>query len=136
MLGKDLKNVLKFFTENELIKNLKGSKTESMLLGTSQKLSTDRNQIQLFFKSTAINVVKPYKYLVAIVNPNLNLGEQFDKTYKKMSTKLKLLGKLKCNLTSEATKIIILSPTQPSMKYNCLTHLKFTNTQKENENTQ
>ena len=32
---------------------------------------------------------------------------------------------------SEATKSIIVSLVKPSMKYNCLTHLTFTNTQNE-----
>lgn len=95
MLNKDFKNVSKIFTENKLIINLKAGKTKCMLLGTSQKLSTVWNQIHLFYNSTPIHVVKSYKYLVTIVNLNLNLGEQFGKTYKKMSSKLKLLRQLK-----------------------------------------
>ena len=84
MLNIDLKNMSKFFTENELIINLEAVKTECMLLGTSRKLSTVCNQLQLFYNFTPIHVTKSYKYLGTIVNPNLNLGEQFDKTYKKM----------------------------------------------------
>ena len=83
MINKDLKNVSKIFTENKLIINLKAGKTKSMLLGTSQKLSIVWNQIQLFYNGTSIHVVKSYKYLVTIVNLNLNLGEQFSKTYNK-----------------------------------------------------
>lgn len=129
MLNKDFKNVSKIFTENKLIINLKAGKTKCMLLGTSQKLSTVWNQIHLFYNSTPIHVVKSYKYLVTTVNLNLNLGEQFGKTYKKMSSKLKLLRQLKYNLTSKTTKSIMVLFIQP--KHNCLTHSKFTNTQRE-----
>ena len=101
MLNKDLKNVFKFFTKNELIINFKSGKTKGMLLDISRKLSTVCNQIHLFYNSTPIHIAKSYKYLGTIVNTNLNLGEQFDKTYKKMSTILKLLRKLKYKLTNE-----------------------------------
>ena len=112
MLNKDVKSVSKFFTESELILNLKAVKTECMLLRTSWKLSRVCNQIQLFHNSTPIQVTKSYKYLGTSVNPYLHLGEQFDKTFKKMSTKLKLLKKLKHNLTNEATKSIMVSLIQ------------------------
>ena len=48
-------------------------------MGTSQKLSEVCNQILLFSNSTPMHVGKSYKYLWTIVNPNLNLGEQFEK---------------------------------------------------------
>ena len=47
-----------------------------------------------------------------------------------MSTKLKLLRKLKYYLNA-ATKRIFISLIQPTIKYNCLTNLNFTKTKKE-----
>ena len=51
-----------------------------------------------------------------------------------MSKKLKLVRKLICNLINEARKSIMASLIQVSIICNCLTHLKFTNTQKEKLN--
>ena len=39
-LNKDLKIISQYLAENELIPNLKKSKTESLLFGTAKKLST------------------------------------------------------------------------------------------------
>ena len=46
-------------------------------------------------------------------------------------TKTKLHRQLKYNLTSETTKSIMVLFIQPNIKHNCLTQLKFTNTQRE-----
>lgn len=93
---------------------LKAGKTECIMLGASQNLSTVCNQFQLFHNCTPIYVAKSYKCLGTNVSPSLNLAEEFDKTYKKMSVKLKL----KYNLTNEATKSMMVSLIQTSIKLN------------------
>ena len=51
-----------------------------------------------------------------------------------MSTKLKLLRKLKHYLNDAATKRVFISLIQPTIKYNYLTNYNFTKTQKKELN--
>ena len=100
-----------------------------MLLGTSKNLQKGRNSLELFYRNTPICVAKMYKYLGIRIDPTLHLGHQFDKMYKQVSSKLKLLNKLKQYLNDEATKRVYQSLIQPIIKYNCLTNLNLTDTQ-------
>ena len=101
-----------------------------MFLGMFRKLSKVLNQLKLFNNHNQIYVAESYKYLGTIIIPSLKLGLQFAKAYKQMSTKLKLIRKLKYYLNA-ATKQILISLIQPTIKYNCLPNLNFTKTQKE-----
>ena len=129
-LNLDLKNVSEYFTNNELVINLKQSKTESMLFGTSKRLSKSRKKLELWYQSTPIHAVSSYKYLGTTLDPTLSLVTQFNNMYKKASSKLKLLSKLKFYLTYEATKRVYQSIILPGIKYNCIANLNFSQSQK------
>lgn len=131
MLNSDLKHVSLFFEKNALVINLKAGKTESMLLGTSKKLQKNRSNLKLFYRNNAICVATKYKYLGTMIDQTLNLSYQFDKMYKQVASKLKLLNKLKLFLNDEATKRVYQSLIQPLMKYNCIVNLNFTDTQRK-----
>ena len=131
ILNEDLVNISGYYIENELIINLKAGKSECMLLGTSKKTKKDRNHPDLIYGNTHIFVAEAYKYLGAIIDPNLHLTQQFDKMYKQVSAELKLLNKLKQYLNEEAIKHVYNSLIRPLLTYNCLTNLYFSNTQIE-----
>ena len=93
-LNEDLQRINKYYAENnELIPNLKKSKTESLLFGTAKRLSTTE-KLNLQLGDTMINNTESYKYLGTTLDSHLNLDAQFSKTYKKTSTQLKLLSKI------------------------------------------
>ena len=96
-LDKNLNNLSRWFEENELLINLKPGKTELLLFGTSQRIANNNQYI---------NETKSYKYLGVEVDRTLNLNSHFDKTLKKMTSRLKLLNKLKPNMTASAAASI------------------------------
>ena len=67
-------------------------------------LSTAPNLLILFYNHSQIYVAESHKYLDAIINLWLNLELQFNKAYKKMSTKWKLLRKSKYYLNDITKK--------------------------------
>ena len=70
-----------------------------------------------------------YKYLGTIVDPNLNLNDNFNSIYKKASTRLKILNNIRPLLTPNVAKQIYTSMILPLITYNCTAKLNFTNTQ-------
>ena len=50
-LNGDLENMCMYFRKNQLVINLKNGKTESMIFGTSQKLSKCGKELNLSFNS-------------------------------------------------------------------------------------
>ena len=85
-LNADLKNLYKYFTENELIINLKKNKTESMLFGTAKRLSSCPDELDLRYHDTKINSTTTYTYLGTTLDKTLTLniymGENFRVTQK------------------------------------------------------
>ena len=130
-LNSDLKSLSNYFMDNELIINLKKNKTEAMLFGTAIRLSKNPDKLCLFYKDHPITFSKSYKYLGTTVDPCLNLHDNFDSLYKRASSKLNLLAKLKINLTGDAVKQVYEAVILPGIKYNCITNLNITNTQKK-----
>ena len=79
-LDEDLKNLSRWFKENELLINLKPSKTELLLFGTSQHIAKTNKNFEVKFNNQYINERKSYKYLGVEVDRTLNLNSYFDKT--------------------------------------------------------
>ena len=131
-LNSDLASISAYLKLNDLVINLKKNKTESMLLGTSKRISTiapESRKLTLFYNEMVINFTSSYKYLGSVLDQNLNLAENFDKKYKKASSRLGLLPKLKQQLTIEAALAIYNSVIIPVLKYNCIIQLNLNKTQ-------
>ena len=62
-LDEDLKNLSRWFKENELLINGKPGKTELLLLGTSQHIAKTNESFKVKFNNQYINETKSYKYL-------------------------------------------------------------------------
>ena len=88
-LNQDMQNLLSRFRKNELVINLKKGKTETMLFGTTKCLKT-AGEIDVLYNQR-INFTETYKYLGNIVDHHLNFRENFEKSYKKASSRLRLL---------------------------------------------
>ena len=129
-LSGDIQRIATWFEENELIINLKKGKPEVMLFGTSQKLSKLRDTLSISYRGTCINVTSHYKYLGVDIDSTLNLNSHFDRTYKKATGRLKLLGKLRSQLDEKSAKAIYTSMIVPTVTYNCILQGSLTANQK------
>ena len=88
-----------------------------MLFGSSQLLKKDGNLLNVMHEGSKINFVTQCKYLSTIINNHLNLNENFSRSYKSASTRLRLLERLRPYLTLDATIKVYLSMIVPIMTY-------------------
>ena len=130
-LTAEFENISQYLEKCELVINLKKGKTESMLLGTAKKLSKIVKPLEIYYRGTAIHQTHQYKYLGNVIDPSLNLTENFQNKYKRASGRLRLLGKVRPFLTQKAAKYIYTMMILPLLLYCSLLHLKMTDTQKK-----
>lgn len=81
------------------------------------------------YNGTPVNQTTRYKYLGTTLDSSLTLSDNFDKMYKKTSSRLRLLNSLKRYLTKMSCKRIYEAMIVPIVTYNCTSHLKLTQTQ-------
>jgi len=85
ILSKDMDCFADWLKSNELVLNLKKSKTEYLLFGTSQRIAketTEALEIKLSHR-TVINNTTEYKYSIR-VDSSLNMNSNFNTCYKKL----------------------------------------------------
>ena len=70
-------DIFKYIDGSELILNLKKGKTESMLFGTTKKLSKQSESLQIKYNNYIINNANEYNYLGNTITPSLNFDKQF-----------------------------------------------------------
>ena len=87
-LNADMKSIQQYCYLNELIVNTKKGKTEVTLFGSSKRLHSVGKKIDIIFNNNLINFVTNYKYLGIIVDETMTLKENFDKSYRKASSRL------------------------------------------------
>ena len=122
-------NLSRWFEENELLTNLKPGKTELLLFGTSQRIAKINKSFEVKFNNQYINETKSYKYLGVEVDHTLNLNTYFDKIYRKMNSRLRLLNKLRSNITASAAASIYNMVIVPLFSYCSLLKPTLTQTQ-------
>ncbi len=71
ILNLEMENIGKYCRENELLLNLKKGKTESMLFGTSKRISKYGRDLKIQYQNTEISFVKEYVYLGNTVDSHL-----------------------------------------------------------------
>ena len=128
-LNDDMEHVFEFLTESELILNAKKGKTQVMLFGTSKRLSKLTLNLNICYGAETLNHPNRYKYLGTLLDPSLSLNDNFNVTYKKASSRLRLLEVLKENLTHKARKGVYQSMVVPILTYNCIDNLDLNRTQ-------
>ena len=113
----DLKKIAAYFRLNELVMNLKKGKSDFTLFGLSQRLKKGGKILNVMYESHKINFVTHYNYLGTIIDNHLNLNENFNRSYKRASTRLRLLERLRPYLAVDATIKVYLSVVVPIMTY-------------------
>ena len=130
-LAEDIQSLSCWLKENELLINLNKGKTESVIFGTSQKISKLKSPVlEIQCNGTDITSTTTYKYLGVNLDPTLLLSNYFDRCYKKASSRVNLLGKLRYLLDRKAALAIYNSLVVPTLIYCSLVNLNLTNTQK------
>ena len=76
-----------------------------------------------------INVTNSYKYLGVETDHSLDLSSHFERTYKKMTTRLRLLNRMRTFLTGEAALTAVNMLIVPLFTYCCLLKPVFNQTQ-------
>jgi hypothetical protein len=131
VLNTEFGNLAKYFTENDLIVNLKKGKTEYMLLGTGKRLSKTQKVLNLKCGFTEINKTDTYKYLGSVIDQTLSMSENFNSTYKKASSRLRLLKVLNSNLDNVTSSRIYHTFIVPLLLFNSLLNLNYSKSQQD-----
>ena len=98
-LNEDLKNMSTYFKTNQLIINLNSGKTETMMFGTSCRLSKSGKKLTLYYDDRVIHATETYKNLGKILDSTLSFSTNFDRMYKITTCKLRRLYPLSSTLT-------------------------------------
>jgi len=100
-----------------------------MLFGTAQRLKKLLRQISIKCHFGDLCVTTSYKYLGISLDSSLNLNTHFASSYKKATSRLHYLGKLRQNMDTETAAAIYNSMIIPMFTYCNLVQLKNTETQ-------
>ena len=112
-----------------MIINLSKGKTELMLFGSAQRLKTHSKLLKILYQGHTINFVTEYKYLRTVIDIHLTLNDNFDKVYKKTSSRLSLLHQLWWYLTTEAACNVYAMMILPLISYSTTPRIPYTYTQ-------
>ena len=104
-LNADILEVCNWLTDKSLSLNLKKGKTETMILGTSNRIKKAA-PLNIQIKGTSVNQTSSYKYLGTHLDSTLALNGNFNSKYKKLSCRLRLQSKLRPDLNVKAAKMI------------------------------
>ena len=115
-LTNEMENISIWLDNNRLVINLKKEKTEAMLFGTAKRRSMMEG-LNIFFGDKRINVTDSYKYLGTYLDQSLNMRLHLDKVYKKVSSKLKLLSRMRPLLTRSAAESVYKIVIVPGILY-------------------
>ena len=130
-LNEDLKNMSTFFKTNQLIINLNKGKTETMIFGTSSRLSKCDKKLNLYYDDKVIHPTKTYKYLWTVLDSTLSLSTNFDRMYKKTTSKLRRLYSWCMYFNNSEKAKIFKAIIPPCVTYNCTVNLNLTQTQRQ-----
>ena len=100
MLAEDVASLANWLEINQLVINLKKSKTESMVFGTAKHLSKEENMsLSIPIGTKVINYTTSYNYLGVLFDQSLIFNQQLQRIFRKTSGKLKLFQKIRPSLT-------------------------------------
>ena len=112
---------------NEFIINLKEGKTETLLFGTTKRLAKLNESLSVSYKQSTVRQVRVYKYLGTEIDSTLNLNSHFDATFKRASSRLRLLFRPQLNIPS--AEAIYRGMITPILTYCGVLNLNLTTTQ-------
>lgn len=100
--------IYNWLRNNDLSLNLKKGKTETMIFGTPARIKKAA-PLNVIVNGSSLNQTTSYKYLGVNLDSTITLNEDFNSKQKKLSSRLRLLSKVRPNLTAEAAKMIYTS---------------------------
>ena len=130
-LSTDMESIADWMDENEFIINLKEGKTETLLFGTTKRLTKLNEPLSVSYKESTLRQVSVYKYLGVEINSTLNLNSHFDATFKRASSRLRLLQKIRPQLNLPSAKAIYQGMIIPILTYCGVLNLNLTTTQQD-----
>ena len=102
-----------------------------MIFGTSSRLSKCGKKLALYYDDRVIHTTETYKYLGTILDSTLSLSTNFDRMYKKRTSKLRRLYSLRMYFDSSTKAKIFKAMILPCITYNCTVNLNLTQTQRQ-----
>ena len=100
-LTEDLAKIKTYFDDNELVINMNVGKTEVMLFGTAKRISMQPQPLEVLCNRQQVSNINCYTYLGHTIEATLTLNSDFDSSYKRVTTRLKLLSKLRSFLNRD-----------------------------------
>ena len=86
-------------------------------------------EIDVWYNNQRINFTESYNYLGNIVDHHLNFSENFEKSYKKARSRLRLLERTRCYLTSKAARLVYITMIISLLTSRCTLKSPYSNTQ-------
>ena len=115
-LNTDLNKITNWFSDNNLIMNLKKGKTEYVLYGTVQRLAKS-SKLVIDINGQIVNETEIYEYLGVMMDKSLTYATQIERVYKTASSKVKLLSCIRKSISPYAAETIYKVMTEPVLFY-------------------
>ena len=115
VLNEDLARVEKWLIANKL--TLNASKTEVMLIGSRQRLSTFHNPLSLIVDGAPISQVSSTKSLGVHIDQNLSWNVHVEKLCKKIASGVGALKRARSFVPYETLRSVYMSLVQPHFDY-------------------
>ena len=115
-LNSDLKQIAYWLQQNNLVINIKKTKTECVLYGTHQRTSKSK-PMEIKINNTKITESKEYEYLGVKMDKNLTFSDHFEKTIKKATSRVKLLSRIRHNISPYTAETIYKVTILPILLY-------------------
>ena len=115
-LNNDLNKIANWFSDNNLIINLKKGKTEYVLYGTAQRLAKS-SELVIDINGQIINETETYEYLGVMMDKSLTYTTQIERVYKKASSRVKLLSRIRKNISPYVAETIYKVMIEPVLFY-------------------
>ena len=115
-LNKDLQSLGRWLQDNNLVINLKPGKTEFVMYGTHKKLSSV-DSIKVEINNVPVSHATKYEYLGVTMDNHLTLTDHHNKMYKRVSARLKLMKRIRHNISPMVASTIYKTMIRPIMFY-------------------
>ena len=123
-----------YLETNELIINLKKGKTECVIFGTAKRISAFEVKdqgLKVYCNNVRINLTTTFTYLGTLLDHHMVLNDDFEKKYRKASSKLGLLRRPLQFLTPETAKLVYSSVMISALRNNCIVNLNLNQTKEQ-----
>ena len=115
-LNADIDQVAQWLVKNKLVVNLKRTKTECVRFGTSQRTSKS-SSLEIKMNGKSVTESKSYENLGVTLDKNLNFNDHLEKTFKKISSRIMLLSRVRQNISPHTAETIYKMMILPVMLY-------------------